>query len=176
MMTFAEFKDVLEAASYVATIIGIPVATLIFLNEKRKERSAREVETYVYSNEKYIEFLKLCLEHSDLDCFDCSSRDPDVVATGLDVKKLALLTILISTLETGFLLYRRHNTAIKTAQWKGWHEYMTMWAHRPDFRAAWPVLGPQFDADFTAFMQELLSATKPTNMPVPDNTDLARRP
>ena len=131
MMTFAEFKDVLDAASYVATIIGIPVATLIFLNEKRKERSAREVETYVYSNEKYIEFLKLCLEHSDLDCFDCSSRDP---------------------------------------------EYMTMWAHRPDFRAAWPVLGPQFDADFTAFMQELLSATKPTNMPVPDNTDLARRP
>jgi hypothetical protein len=59
MMTFAELRGVLEAASFAATIIGIPVATLIFLNEKRKERSAREVETYAYSNEKYIEFLAL---------------------------------------------------------------------------------------------------------------------
>ena len=161
-MTFAELKDLLEAASYVATIIGIPVALLIFLYEKQKQRLAREMETYLLSNQRYTEYLSLCLEHPELDCFDLSVQEPDVAATGLDIKKLTLFTILIATLESGFLLYRRHNQiAIRRNQWRGWYDYMAMWARRPDFRLAWPALGPQFDADFCALMQELIKGTKP---------------
>lgn len=162
-MTFAEAKDILEAASYATTIIGIPIAILVFLYGKRKDRSAQEVDTYLHANEKYIQYLILCLEHPDLDCFDLSVLEPQVKATDLDIKRLTLLTILISMLETGYLLYRRHKTTIRRSQWQGWHDYMVMWASRPDFRRAWPALGPQFDSDFYVFMDQLLRDTRPLN-------------
>jgi len=160
-MTFANIKDLLEAASYAATIIGIPVVILVFLYEKKKDRAAQEIETYLSANDKYVHYLALCLEHPDLDCFDLSLLEPDVVATGLDIRKLTLFTILISTLETGFVLYRWHHTAIRRSQWQGWQEYMAMWASRPDFRQAWPALGPQFDLDFRKAMNLLIRDAKP---------------
>ncbi len=165
-MTFTELKDLLEAASYAATVIGIPVAILVFLYEKRKDRATQEMETYLNANEKYIQYLTLCLEHPDLDCFDLSALEPLVVATGLDIKKLTLFTILISMLETGYLLYRRHKSVIRRSQWQGWHDSMIMWASRPDFRRAWPALGPQFDSDFNALLEQFVRDTKPLSEPV----------
>ena len=160
-MTFSEIKDILEALSYVATIIGIPVAIFVFLYAKRTDRLAQEIQTYMYANEKYVEYLKLCLEHPDLDAFDVLAAEPEVVATGLDIKKLTLFTILITMLETWYLLYRHHRTAVRRSQWEGWDEYMVMWARRPDFRQAWPALGPQFDSDFYTLMEDLIQNTKP---------------
>ena len=161
-MTFAEIKDLLEAVSYAATVIGIPVAILVFIYEKRKDRLAQETETYLHANEKYLQYLALCLDHPEFDCFDLSPSDPDVLATGLDIRKLTLFEILISMLETGFLLYRRHSSAIRKSQWQGWHDYMLMWAARTDFRKAWPALGSQFDAEFFEFMNRLIQNTKST--------------
>jgi hypothetical protein len=162
-MNFAESKDLLEALSYVATIIGIPVAIFVFLYEKRKDRLAQEVDSYLRANEKYVQYLSLCLEHPGLECFDLLPLEPQVKATGLDIKKLTLFTILISVLETGYLLYRRHKGTIRQSQWPGWRAYMEMWASRSDFRRAWPTLGPQFDSDFYALMNQLIRETKPLN-------------
>ncbi len=159
-MTFIQAKDLLEAAFYASTIIGIPVSILVFLGQKRNERSARELETYLNANAKYMEYLTLCLQYPDLDCFDVSISEPEVKASGLEMRKLILFTILISLLETGYLLYRRHKASVRRTQWQGWHEYMAMWASRTDFRRAWPVLGLQFDSDFVREMNQLLLDAK----------------
>jgi len=159
-MTFTELKDYLEAAFYATTIIGIPVSIFVFLSEKRKERLAREMETYLQANEKYIQYLALCLDHPNLDCFDLAISDKLVHSTGLSIQKLTLFTILISMMEAGFLLYRRHKTAIRRTQWQGWYDYMVMWADRLDFRQAWPVIGPQFDSEFYTLMTRLISESK----------------
>lgn len=160
MIISPELKDWLEALSYLATLIGIPIAILVFLYEKRKDRLLAEAETYLHANDKYIQYLTLCLEHPQLDAFDLSIDEPNVARTGIEIQKLTLFTILISTLETGFLLYQRHKQSpVRLAQWKGWQDYMVMWASREDFRRAWPALGPQFDADFYRFMSQLIHDT-----------------
>jgi hypothetical protein len=158
-MTFEEIKGFLEAGSYLATIIGIPVAIIVFLSEKRKDRIQAERETYMEADGRYIDYLKMCLEHPELDCFEFTKNDPDLSTTGLDVKKLTLFTILISLLEFGYVLYRDQHISARSTQWQGWHDYMAMWAQREDFRRAWPVLGPQFDTDFVKYMEQIMRDT-----------------
>ncbi|NOT29460.1 MAG: hypothetical protein HOP15_03320 [Planctomycetes bacterium] len=156
----SEMKDVLEALSYLATIIGIPVAIGVFWYEKRKERIAGELETYMRSNDKYIGYLTLCLQHPQLMGFDISPDEEDVKTSGLSVEQLTLFTILISTMETGFLLYRTQGSAIKESQYKGWHEYMSYWASRDAFRKAWRAVSSQFDSEFESAMNEIIGTAQ----------------
>lgn len=155
-MSLTEHKDLLEALSYFATILGIPIAIAAFLYEKRKERLQREIETYIEANQRYIEYLTLCLEYPELDCGEFLSDDKDAVAAGLSVGKLTMFTILVSLLEGGYVLYRSHQGAIRKKQWRGWSDYMDFWASRQDFRKAWPLLGSQFDTDFVEHMQNYI--------------------
>jgi hypothetical protein len=158
-MITTELKDILEALSYVATIIGIPVAIAVFLSEKRKDRLQQERETYVEANGRYIDYLTMCLEHPDLDCFEFSKDDPDLQKAEMDVKKVTAFTVLISLLEAGYVLYRDQHTSARSTQWRGWHDYMVSWSQRPDFRRAWPILGPQFDSDFVQHMERIMRET-----------------
>ncbi|MBC8116447.1 MAG: hypothetical protein H7062_18815 [Candidatus Saccharimonas sp.] len=168
-------KDFLEPMSYLATIIGVPVAIWAFRSEKDRdrrdrsdelekqraerqaEREQKERQTYLEAHANYIDYLVLCLQYPELDAFDLSADDPEVKKAGVDINKLTLFTILISLLESGFVLYRDHATNIRNLQWKGWHEYMVMWAERAAFREVWPLLGPQFDGEFVEHMQGLVA-------------------
>jgi hypothetical protein len=160
MIISPETKDLLEALSYLATVIGIPVAIIAFIAEKRKDRRERERDAYIEANARYIDYLTLCFEHPELDAFDLSEQAPDVRESGLDVKKLALFTILISILETGYILYADQRENARLRQWQGWHDYMVMWARRADFRKAWPLLGPQFDTEFVQHMEKIIRETE----------------
>ncbi|MCW5550575.1 MAG: hypothetical protein KIS67_00275 [Verrucomicrobiae bacterium] len=158
-MITPELKDTLEALSYFATIIGIPVAIVVFLLEKKKDRLQHERETYIEANGRYIDYLTMCLEHPELDCSEFTKDDPDLEKADMDVKKLTAFTVLISLLETGYVLYRDQHTSARSTQWRGWHDYMVTWSRRPDFRRAWPILGPQFDSDFVQHMEKILRET-----------------
>ena len=118
-MFLTEHKDLLEALSYLATIVGIPIAILAFLYEKRKDRLQREIETYTEANQRYIEYLTLCLEHPEFECAEFLPDDKNAAAAGLSVGKLTMFTILISLLEGGYVLYRSHRGAIRKKQWQG---------------------------------------------------------
>jgi hypothetical protein len=145
-------KDWLEAASYLATILGIPLAILLFWNEKRRERSAREEQVYLSPNRQYVEYLTLCFENPDLDIFDLvtpTKRSPENTK-----REWVAFTILISTMEQAYLLYRQHPNQ-KNQQWRGWRDYMRWWMARPNFRVAWEGLTDQFDRDFVSFVESL---------------------
>ena len=48
-------NETIEMLSYLATILGIPIAIILFVNEKRQERRDREYGTYHALDEKYLE-------------------------------------------------------------------------------------------------------------------------
>jgi hypothetical protein len=169
-------KDLLEALSYLATVIGIPIAIIAFIAEKRKDRLQREIETYNEANQLYIDYLKLCLEHPELECAEFLPNDREVAAVGLNTGKLTMFTILISLLEGGYILYRKHRSEIRKKQWQGWDDYIIMWATREDFRKAWPLLSPQFNTDFVAHVQRHIDGKKPNKASEPTATAVTPPP
>jgi hypothetical protein len=148
MSKLVDLKDELEAISYIATIIGIVIALFVFWSEKKKERRARGVEAYIRSTDRYIQYLTLCLDHPETKTFD-----PDTIDRGIETPRLVMFSILICVFETAFLsLQRDAPRQIKERQWKGWENYITMWAGQQDFIRTWDIVGVDFDSDFQAYM------------------------
>ncbi|MGB5157786.1 hypothetical protein [Desulfobacterium sp. N47] len=56
-MNIASINEYLQIITSVVTILGLPLAVLLFYLEKRKERRDREYGTYNALDDKYIYFL-----------------------------------------------------------------------------------------------------------------------
>ena len=74
-MTSVEYWEI---ASYIVTVIGLPLAIAVFLFEQRKERENEDEEAYQLLSDAYTDFLKLVLDNPDLqlrtrarDCVGC---------------------------------------------------------------------------------------------------------
>lgn len=160
-MDISTSLPIFEWLSYLAAIVGIPLAIWLFYNEKRKERLDRELGTYDALDNKYIEFLNLCLENPELDVFDIETKLRKELTPEQKKKELMIFNILISILERAFLMYREHrSTKIGKTQWVGWDQYIHDWVSRSNFRKAWHILGEQFDTEFIEYMNAVVSGTK----------------
>ncbi|HSH92872.1 MAG TPA: hypothetical protein VK968_01865, partial [Roseimicrobium sp.] len=58
--------EMLEALSYVVTIIGLPFGIWVFVQEQRKERINDDEELYLQLSDEYSKFLRLVLTNADL--------------------------------------------------------------------------------------------------------------
>ena len=159
-MTVSVLNEYLQLAAHVVVILGLPLAILLLYREKVRERRDREYGTYNALDDKYIQFLEMCLEHPNLDVSDFPRQDQRQ-PTEAELRQVQiLLTILVSILERAFLMYKDQSTEIKKRQYAGWVDYMKDWCSRPIFRSQWPTLGKQFDSAFLDFMNELMASTE----------------
>jgi len=145
----------LECLSYIVTLLGVPAALLVYIQQKSKERKEREYGTYNALDDKYLDFLKLCLENSELNFYPKNPELNVVLTNEQNSKKLLLFEILISILERAFLMYKDQSTKVKQEQWSGWNEYMRDWMERDDFYESWKILGSQWATDFVSHMDKI---------------------
>jgi hypothetical protein len=148
-----KWKDLFEFLSSVATVLGVPIAISLFYVEKRRERRDRIQRIHETPNALYVDYLKLCLDHPELDIFDLKS--PSRPSPDSKKKEWIAFTMLVSMMETAFLLYREHPNQTKNSQWPGWEEYIQRWMSRQNFSSAWVKLSPQFDSHFVAYVNNL---------------------
>ena len=143
-----------ELASYVVTVIGLPLAIVLFLFEQRKERATEEDEVYQLLANAYNDFLKVVMDNPDL-------RLRSETAT-LDLtpeqqeRMLGLFDMLISLLERAYLTaYSEDMTPLQRRRWNSWEDFMREWARRDDFYYRLPRLLKGEDPEFAAYLQRL---------------------
>jgi len=158
MDNFLRLKDILEALSFLAILLGIPVGIYQYLRAKRKEQIDREYGTYNALDEKYLEFQKLCFEHPQLDVFDISDSAPSVLNEQQTKQELIAFTVLFSIFERAYLMYHDQSTTVKERQWLGWEEYIESYCVRENFRNAWHTSGKTFDSEFQAYMKSKMQS------------------
>lgn len=146
-------KDILELLSYLATIVGIALAVAIYYRDRQREHRELTRRIHEIPNTLYAEYLRLCLENPDLDIFDVPG--PSTVSPENKKREWIAFTILISTMERAFLLYRDHPGVEWSRQWPGWERYIQWWLSRANFSEAWGVLADQFDEDFVSYVNAL---------------------
>lgn len=145
---------ILEMLSYTVTIVGLPVAIVIFFYEQRKERANEEEEIYQMLSDRYTDFLKLALANPDL---KLQSRE---ATTGLNEEQaermLTMFGILVSLFERAYLVaYEERMSERKLRRWRSWEDFMREWCVREDFRRALPKLLPGEDPDFVRYISRL---------------------
>lgn len=152
-----EFKDVLEQLSFVVTIIGLPFAVLVYLRDQRRERDNEEEEQYQHLSDAYNEFLKVVLEHADLQLRSNSALEnpsPDQRE-----RMLVIFDMLVSLFERAYLVaFKEDMSPEDRRRWNSWDDYMREWCRREDFRNALPQLLRGEDPAFGAYIQRIVQA------------------
>ncbi len=152
--TGPDWREYWEIASYVVTVIGLPLAIWVFVHEQRKERQNDDDEVYQKLSAEYTEFLKLVLENADLRLMSTGTIAP--VNDEQAERRWVLFSILISLFERAYLLvYEDQMPRQQRRLWLSWEDYMREWCRRSDFREALPRLLEGEDADFVAHITRL---------------------
>jgi hypothetical protein len=154
-MTWFEWA---EALSYVVTIVGLPLAILVFMYEQRRQRQNEEEEIYQRLSDEYTEFLKLVLANPDLQLLR-KQADAAPLTEEQKERKFAIFNILISLFERAYLLvYEEAMDRQSQRMWQSWEDYMREWCQRRDFRETLPELLKGEDEDFCAHIQKISAA------------------
>jgi hypothetical protein len=145
-----------ELASYVVTVIGLPLAIAVFLVQQRKERANEEAEVYQLLSNAYNDFLKIVIDNADLH-LRSNAPTPDLSPEQRE-RMLAIFDMLISLLERAYITAWSPNmTAEQARRWNSWEDFMRDWVRRDDFYYRIPELlrgeDPQFVAYLTALAQ-----------------------
>jgi hypothetical protein len=168
-----------------ATLLSVVIAAVLFVQGQRKEaaeraqeavarahadataREARVRDDYTALDDKYIEFVKLCLDHKDLDVFDTPLVRAEPPTADQRRQEAMVIAILQSILERAYLMYGDPNDAFERNQWSAWSAYMKAWSARDNFRAEWSQNRTEFDPAFAAYMDAQIAATPPSTRPTP---------
>ncbi len=165
-MDWHVLKEILEVLSYLAIIIGVPLALAEYRQAQFSAKSEREqaLREYQYQNyhfldEKYLEFLKLCFDNPDLDIFDIPDNKirTENISSENKKKELIAFSILFSVMERAFLMFYESSDEMKQRQWSGWDAYIHAFARRRNFRDAWASSDISFDEKFQKYVKRIIS-------------------
>jgi hypothetical protein len=152
----------LEAASYLVTIIGLPLAIGVFIYDRRRDRQTDEEEIFLRLSDEYADFMRLVIDNADLHLLSPAVKG-ELSEDQLE-RKHALFAILVSLFERAYVLVYEDNMGRQQARlWQSWEDYMTEWCQREDFRAALPALFQGEDPGFVATIQRIaeMAAARP---------------
>jgi hypothetical protein len=145
----------MEMLSYLVTIVGFPFAIAVFVYEKRRERQNEEEELYLKLSDEYGSFLRLVLDHPDLQLLRRHGPEGQMTDEQQE-KKLAIFGILVSLFERAYMLvYEEQMSKQNRRLWLSWEDFMRDWCRRADFRAALPELLEGEDEQFYRHIQRI---------------------
>lgn len=145
-----KFLELFELLSYVATIVGIPLAIFIFKREEVKERQAEQEEIYDKLMDHYDQILARLFEHPDIDQHNTPLDDAE-----LRRQQKILYEMLVNLFERAFILLYGEKEIAYRRMWNSWEDYIKNWIARPNFREMLPDLVKGEDPDFVAYMGRL---------------------
>lgn len=153
-----------EVASYVVTVIGLPLAIAIFLYEQRKERRNEEDEIYQTLSDAYNDFLRVVIDNADL---RLRSQSPVRDLTPEQQERMRLIfDMLISLLERAYITaWSPRMTAEQARRWNSWEDFMREWLQRDDFYYRLPELLRGEDPAFSAYLKRLAEEERGVRLP-----------
>jgi len=150
MMTF-EFWEI---ASYIVTVIGLPLAIVVFVLDQRHERRNEEDEVYQLLSDAYNDFLRVVIQNSDLH-LRSDAITPDLTPEQQE-RMLLIFDMLVSLLERAYLTaHSDHMTPDQRRRWNSWEDFMREWLQRDAFFYRLPHLLKGEDPEFAAYFQRL---------------------
>lgn len=157
-------KDFWELASFIVTVVGLPLAIATFLYQARRERANEEEEEYQLLNDAYIDFLEVVLKNPDLR-LRSNAPTPNLTPEQ-EERMLVIFDMLIALFERAYLVAHDENMAPdKARRWNSWEDFMREWCRRENFRTRLPEMlrgeDPQFSNYIRRLAEEEARATGP---------------
>lgn len=157
-------KEFWELASFVVTVVGLPLAIATFLYQARRERANEEEEEYQLLNDAYIDFLEVVLKHPDLR-LRSNAPTPNLTPEQ-EERMLVIFDMLIALFERAYLV--AHDDRMppdKARRWNSWEDFMREWCRRDNFRTRLPEMLSGEDPAFSRYIRKLADEESPSAKP-----------
>jgi hypothetical protein len=149
-----DWRDLLELASFVVAVIGLPFAIWVFVLQQRAARENEEEEAYLHLADAYNDFLKVVLANSDLQLRTASALPGPTPEQ--NERMLVVFDMLVSLFERAYLVaFKDEMTPTERRRWNSWDDYMREWCRRDDFHNALPLLLRGEDEAFQAYIRRV---------------------
>lgn len=143
-----------ELLANMVTVIGLPLAIIVFIKQFRREHINDEIMVYESLSDTYQQFLRVALQHSDLHLFSEKST-PTLNEEQYD-RMIVIFTMLVSLFERAYILiYDENASGVQKRRWNSWNDYMREWCSREDFRLVLDTLLQGEDEDFCRYIRAL---------------------
>lgn len=144
------FLEYMELLSYIATVVGIPLAILLFVYEERKERQSEQEEIYDQMMAHYAVIQDRLFQYPELDQHETPMTNPE------DGRRQRIIyEMLVTLFERAFILIYGDPDPSYQRMWNSWLDYINYWIRRPNFRKMLPELMLGEDPEFVSFMSKL---------------------
>lgn len=164
----------------VGLITGI-LAFAEFRHAHERERREEAARAYERADANYTEFLKLCMEHPDLDCYSghdtAAQPATDSHAAELHTTQQRIMfTMLIDVFESAYVNYNNEHYAevardAYCAQWPTWMAAIRKYLRKQAFRDTWKEVGNEFDIRFQHCMNATQTEKPPSAADAPPFAD-----
>jgi hypothetical protein len=150
-------RELLELASFVVTVFGLPFAIWQYLKQQRAERENEEEEAYLHLADAYNHFLEVVLANADL---QLRSNTPLPNPTPeQNERMLVIFDMLVSLFERAYLVaHKPQMSATEQRRWNSWDDYMHEWCQRADFLNALPFLLRGEDPEFRDYISRVAAS------------------
>lgn len=142
--------EFMELLSYIATVVGIPLALATFIFQEKKERQNEQEEIYDKLMGHYADIQEKLFEYPELDMHAMPPSDPETHR-----RQIILYEMLISLFERSYILLANEKEPEYQRMWNSWVDYIESWLAKPNFVAALPQLMKGEDPDFVAYVAKL---------------------
>jgi len=159
-------NDFLQIITHLVTIVGLPLAIWLYLQEQRRARHERAYGAWHTLDNQYLHFLELCLARPELDVLDSPLPDSGEATPARIRQERVLFGMLLGLFQRAYVMYNDQTTDVEERQWSEWVARMREFGARENFRLVWLELGPRFDAEFVSFMDELMAPDAPLQYPI----------
>jgi hypothetical protein len=154
-----DWQVTLEMASYVVTVVGLPFAILVFLKQERAERENEEEEAYLLLANAYNDFLKVVLQHSDLQLRTNAALENPTPEQ--QERMWVIFDMLVSLFERAYLVaWKSDMSETERRRWNSWDDYMGEWCARDDFYERLPQLLRGEDSGFVDYIQRVAQSVR----------------
>lgn len=157
-----EMDLLLEITQIVSfTIVGASAlaSTILFFQTKNKNR---EKETYDYIDDKFNEYLLLCLEKPYLDVFDIEDKEKVELSVEQKKEEKIVFSYLTSIFERVYIFYVENGKKCDLDQLENWKKTIREFLNRENYRQTWIENSYGWDAGFILFMDKLYCEVEET--------------
>jgi len=173
-MNFDRISKFAEFLSFVALVVGVPLALLDFhrhtieiAENAQKERVEAAEKVYQTVDARYTEFVKLCVDHPRLDCYSVPRADAINLCEDEKIQQKMLFTHLTDVFEVAFVQYHKVESnpeilRIYQSQWAGWDAYIRKFLKRRAYLETWYEIRDEYDEGLVKYMDAIAPPPKKT--------------
>ena len=166
-------KDYAELMGAVLVLLGGIMAYLQYVDGQRKEQEDLGERAYAELQDSYFEFLQICLQYPELDCYDRRPLGAVCLTENQERQQTILYAMIVSVFERAFVRYEVSQPPRRAQQWPGWVKYMEGFADREGLRAVWADVRDEYDAGFQVFFDGVLQRVPVAKTPACTPIDAA---